>query len=171
MSLPTTNLSQRTEEIINFDKRIFFILLVGIFLIVRYLTDELILQSIPGHRELEQEGAFTYFHIFNQLSYLWTPFELMWKFTLTSFTIWVGAFMGGYKISYKELWKFCMVAVIIFIVLVLIRLLLFLMVMQPENYLSIQNFQPLSLFSLFDADKVDHRFHYPLSTLNFFEVT
>lgn len=170
MSLPSTNLSQRTEEIINFDKRIYFILLVGILLLIRYLTDELILQSIPGHRELEKEGAFTYFHIFNRLSYFWTPFELMWKFTLTSFTIWIGAFMGGYKISFKELWKFSMVAEIVFIFPELFRLLWFLLVVQPENYLSIQNFEPLSLFSLFDADNVDKRFHYPLRALNFFEM-
>src|SRR5690554_478289 len=170
MSLSSTKLSQRTEEIINFDKRLFFLLLVALFLIIRYLTDELILQSIPGRQELEKEGAFSYFYLFNTLGYLWTPFALLWKFTLTAFVIWVGAFMGGYKLSFRELWKFAMIAEIVFILPELIRLLWFLIVVQPENFLEIQNFQPLSLLSMVDAQQVEQRFHYPLGALNLFEV-
>lgn len=169
MGLPSTNLSQRTEEAINFDKRLFFLLLVFLFVVIRYLTDDLILQSIPGYRELQKEGAFTYFHLFNTLDYIWTPFSLLWKFTLTAFTIWVGAFMGGYKLSYKELWKFAMVAETVFVFPELIRLLWFLLE-EPESFLSIQNFHPLSLFSLVNPDVVDPRYHYPLGALNLFEV-
>ena len=67
MGLPSTKLSQRIEEAINFDKRLFFLLLVVLFVVIRYLTNELILQAIPGYRELQKEGAFTYFHLFNTL--------------------------------------------------------------------------------------------------------
>lgn len=169
MGLPSTNLSQRTEEAINFDKRLFFVLLVFLFVVIRYLTDDLILQSIPGYRELQKEGAFTYFHLFNTLDYLWTPFSLLWKFTLTAFTIWVGAFMGGYKLSYKELWKFAMVAETVFIFPELIRLLWFL-IEEPESFVAIQNFHPLSLFSLVNPEQVEPRYHYPLGALNLFEV-
>lgn len=169
MGLPSTNLSQRTEEAINFDKRLFFLLLVVLFVVIRYLTNDLILQAIPGYRELQKEGAFTYFHLFNTLDYLWTPFSLLWKFTLTAFTIWVGSFMGGYKLSFKELWKFAMVAETVFIFPELIRLLWFFLE-EPENFLAIQNFYPLSLLSLVNAEQVDPRYHYPLGALNLFEV-
>src|SRR5690606_19235674 len=167
--LPSTKLSQRIEEAINFDKRLFFLLLVVLFVVIRYLTNELILQAIPGYRELQKEGAFTYFHLFNTLDYLWTPFSLLWKFTLTAFTIWVGSFMGGYKLSFKELWKFAMVAETVFIFPELIRLLWFFLE-EPENFLAIQNFYPLSLLSLVNAEQVDPRYHYPLGALNLFEV-
>lgn len=170
MGLPSTNLSKRTEEAINFDKRLFFILLVALFLLIRYLTDELILQSIPGYRQLEKEGAFSYFHLFNALGYLWTPFGLLWKFTLAAFTIWVGAFMGGYKLSFRKLWTFAMIAEMVFIFPELIRLLWFLVLEQPENFLAIQRFHPFSLFSLVDPERVEPRFHYPLQALNLFEV-
>ncbi len=170
MSLPSSNLSQRTEEIINFDKRIFFILLVTLFLIIRYLTDELILQSIPGYLTLGQEGSFTYFHLFNSLNYLWTPFSLLWKFTLIALTIWIGAFMIGYKLSFKSMWQFTMIAEIIFLFPEILRLFWFLVVVQPENYLAIETYYPLSLFSLIGSDQVGPRFHYPLSALNLFEV-
>ncbi|MEX2594360.1 MAG: sulfate ABC transporter permease [Anditalea sp.] len=170
MGLPSTILSQRTEEIINFDKRLFFILLVVLFLLIRYLTDELILQSIPGYRQLEKEGAFTLFYVFNTLNYLWTPFALLWKFTLIAFTLWIGAFMAGHKLSFRELWKFTMIAEIIFILPELIRLLWFLAVVQPESFLAIENFHPFSLFSLVNAGQIESRFHYPLKVLNIFEV-
>ena len=169
MGSPSTELSQRIEEAINFDKRLFFLLIVALFVVIRYLTDDLVLQSIPGYRELEKEGSFTYFHLFNTLDYVWTPFSLLWKFTLTAFTIWVGAFMGGYKLSYKTLWKFVMVAETVFIFPELIRLLWFLLE-PPENFLAIHNFHPLSLFSLINPEQVEPRYHYPLGALNLFEV-
>lgn len=170
MQPSSTKLSQRTKETIDFDKRLFFLLLVLLFFVIRYLTDELILQSIPGYQSLEQEGTLVYFHLFNTLGYLWTPFSLLWKFTLTAFTLWIGAFMAGYKLSYRELWKFAMIAEIVFILPELIRLLWFLILEQPENFLAIKNFHPLSLFSLVNPDHVDPRFYYPLGALNLFEV-
>lgn len=169
MGLPSTDLSQRIEEAINFDKRLFFLLLVVLFVVIRYLTNDLILKAIPGYSQLQGEGAFTYFHLFNTLDYVWTPFSLLWKFTLSAFTIWVGAFMGGYKISYKELWKFAMFAEIVFIFPELIRLLWFL-INAPESFLAIQNFHPLSLLSLTNPEEVDPRYHYPLGALDLFEV-
>lgn len=169
MGLPSTKLSQRIEEAINFDKRLFFLLLVVLFVVIRYLTNELILQAIPGYRELQKEGAFTYFHLFNTLDYLWTPFSLLWKFTLTSFTIWVGGFMGGYKLSFKELWKFTMVAETLFIFPELIRLLWF-FIEEPESFMAIQNFYPLSLLSVVNPEQVEPRYHYPLGAINLFEV-
>ncbi|HLT08989.1 MAG TPA: hypothetical protein VK014_15775 [Cyclobacteriaceae bacterium] len=169
MGLSSTDLSQRTEELINFDKRLFFVLLVLLYIIIRYLTNELILQSIPAYEQLEKEGAFFYFHLFNTLDYLWTPFSLLWKFTLTAFTLWVGAFMGGLKISFRELWKFVMVAEVIFLFPELIRLLWFFLA-RPESYLEVQTFYPLSLFSLADTEQVNPRYHYPLGALNVFEV-
>jgi|SRR5690606_982756 hypothetical protein len=169
MGLPSTNLSQRIEEAINFDKRLFFLLLVVLFVVIRYLTNDLILQSIPGYLELEKDGSFTYFHLFNTLDYVWTPFSLMWKFTLTAFTIWIGAFMGGYKLSFKALWQYAMIGEIVFVFPELIRLLWFLLA-SPEDFLAIQNFHPLSLFSLVNPESIEPRYHYPLGALNLFEV-
>ncbi|HSJ69473.1 MAG TPA: hypothetical protein VK921_17460 [Anditalea sp.] len=169
MSKVTTKISERTEELINFDKRIFFIFLVITFIFVRFLTDDLILQAIPGNEQLSDEGSFTFFHIFNTLNYLWTPFALLWKFTLTAFLLWIGAFIFGHKISYRELWKFVLVAEFIFVFPELIRLMWF-VIEPPQSYLEIKNFYPLSLFSLVDASSVHPRYHYPLQTINLFEI-
>lgn len=169
MSQVTTKISERTEELINFDKRIFFIFLVITFIFIRYLTDDLIFQAIPGNEQLSDEGSFTFFHIFNTLNYLWTPFALLWKFTLTAFLLWVGAFIFGHKVSYRALWKFVLAAEFIFIFPELIRLMWFIMD-PPQSYLEIKNFYPLSLFSLVDATGIHPRYHYPLRTINLFEI-
>jgi len=169
MSKVTTKISERTEELINFDKRIFFIFLVIVFIFIRYLTNDLILQAIPGNEQLGDEGSFTFFHLFNTLNYLWTPFALLWKFTLTAFLLWVGAFVFGHKISYRALWKYVLVAEFIFIFPELIRLMWFILE-PPQSYLEIKNFYPLSLFSLVDAGSVDPRYHYPLRSINLFEI-
>ncbi|WP_143960345.1 sulfate ABC transporter permease [Litoribacter populi] len=169
MAATPTNLSQRTEELINFDKRIFFAFLVITFILLRYLTNILILEAIPGSDELAQDGSFTFFHIFNTLNYLWTPFALLWKFTLTAFLLWIGTFLFGFKVKYGEIWKFVLVAELVFIFPELIRLLYFAAI-PPENYLEIRNFYPFSIFSILTTDNIPNRFHYPLQALNLFEV-
>ncbi|KEO74780.1 hypothetical protein [Anditalea andensis] len=169
MSKVTTKLSERTEELINFDKRIFFIFLVATFILIRYLTNQIILQAIPGHEQLERDGSLTFFYIFNTFNYLWTPFALLWKFTLSAFLLWVGAFIFGHKISFRDLWKFVLVAELIFIFPELIRLLWFL-VEPPMSYLEIKDFHPLSLYSLVNSGHIHPRYHYPLQAINLFEL-
>ncbi|MBT0812337.1 sulfate ABC transporter permease [Litoribacter ruber] len=170
MAVSPTNLSQRTEELINFDKRIFFAFLVITFILLRYLTNILIIEAIPGSNELGQDGTFTFFHIFNTLNYLWTPFALLWKFTLTAFLLWIGTFLFGFKVKYGEIWKFVLVAEMVFILPDLIRLLYFAAI-PPDNYWEIRNFHPFSIFSFLSTDNVPSRFHYPLQAINLFEVS
>ncbi|WP_194777439.1 sulfate ABC transporter permease [Pararhodonellum marinum] len=170
MSPYPTKLSQRAEELINFDGKLFFVLLVLFFVVLRYLTNELVLEAIPGREELEKTGTFTIFHILNTLNYLWTPFSLLWNITMITFLIWVGSFMYGYKIPFRPMWKFVMLAYLIFIVPEIIRLLWFLVIKTPDNFREVENFYPLSLFSLVNPSQVAAKFHYPLKTLNLFEV-
>jgi hypothetical protein len=47
MAKPASPIAQRLEELTDFDKRLYFFLLVLIFLVIRYLTNLLILESIP----------------------------------------------------------------------------------------------------------------------------
>ncbi|RZS98514.1 sulfate ABC transporter permease [Cecembia calidifontis] len=166
----TTTLSERIESILDFDKRIFFFILVLFFVVIRYITNDLILQSIPGYEKLEEEGSFLIFHVFNTLNYLWTPFALLWKFTLTSFLIWTGAFAFGYKISFKKLWQFVMVAEVIFILPELFKMIYFIQPHESVSFQEIKDYYPLSLFTLIDGPSFDTRFHYPLRAINLFEL-
>lgn len=170
MAKPASPLAQRLNELIDFDKRVYFIFLVVIFLVLRYLTNTLILESIPDYESLEKQGGLMFFHIFNTLNYLWTPFALLWKFTVTAFLFWSIGLMIGYKANFKELWKFALVAEMVFIFPELLRLLVYMNPSGSVTYLDIQNFEPLSALWLVGPTNVGEQYHYPLSVLNLFEL-
>ncbi|EAZ79224.1 hypothetical protein [Algoriphagus machipongonensis] len=170
MAQPLSSEAQRLKDLIDFDKRIYFFVLVLLFLTIRYLTNTLILESIPDYDALEKRGDFMIFHIFNALNYIWTPFALLWKFTVISFLFWLGAFMLGFKVPYKELWRFALVAEMIFIFPELIRLLVFLSPSSTVTYQQIDEYRALSLLSLLGAENVSQQYHYALGTINIFEV-
>ncbi|MCH6235438.1 sulfate ABC transporter permease [Cognataquiflexum rubidum] len=170
MSQTSSPISQRIEANLDFDKRLFFLILVILFLLVRYVTNDLILQSIPGYDKLESEGSFMIFHIFNALNYIWTPFALLWKFTTTAFVIWLGAFAFGYKAPFVRLWQFVLVVEFIFIIPELIKMLVYIKPSDSVTYEEIRDYYPLSLFSMVNPESVAAKYHYPLRAINLFEL-
>lgn len=170
MAKTLTPEGQRLKELIDFDKRIYFLVLVFLFLLIRYLTNTLILEAIPDYDNLEARGDFMIFHIFNALNYLWTPFALLWKFTVISFLFWFGAFLIGYKVPYKELWQFALIAEVVFIFPELVRLLVYISPQTGVTYTEIDEFRALSMLSLLGPGNVAPQFHYALATLNIFEI-
>jgi hypothetical protein len=170
MAKPSSPLAQRLLEVMDFDKRLFFLILVSIFFAIRYLTNSLILESIPDYNRLENQGNLVFFHIFNTLEYLWTPFALLWKFTIVAFLFWSIGLMIGFKAKFKELWKFALLAEMVFVFPELLRLLVYLNPSSNVTYLEIQNFEPLSALWIIGPENVDQRFHYALSVLNIFEL-
>uniref|UniRef100_UPI0040475FC0 sulfate ABC transporter permease n=1 Tax=Algoriphagus sp. TaxID=1872435 RepID=UPI0040475FC0 len=170
MATAATPLSQKISEALDFDKRLFFILLIGIFLIIRYLTNALILETIPDSERLDAQGDLLFFHIFNTLNYIWTPFALLWKFTVIAFLFWSIGLTIGYKVKFKVLWQFALVAEFIFIFPELLRLLWHMNPTGSVSYLEIQNFEPLSALWLIGPENLEEKFHYPLSVINVFEL-
>lgn len=163
-------LAQRIQELLDFDKRLYFVLLLLLFILIRYLTNTLIIEAIPDSQNLANSGALTFFYIFNSLGYLATPILLLFKFTLISFLIWIASFALGYKVSYKELWKFALVAETIFLLPELLRFLIYLNPSQAVSYLEIELNRPFSMLSLVGFDQVEEKYLYPLATINIFEI-
>jgi len=170
MATTASPLAQKITEALDFDKRLFFVLLVSIFIVIRYLTNILILEAIPDSAQLEAQGDLLFFHIFNTLNYLWTPFAFLWKFTVIAFLFWSIGLTIGYKVKFKALWQFALVAELIFIFPELLRLLWYMNPSGTVSYLEIQNFEPLSALWLVGPENIHERFHYPLSVLNLFEI-
>lgn len=170
MAKSLTPQAQRLKDLIDFDKRLYFFVLVFLFLLIRYLTNTLILEAIPDSENLESQGDFMIFHIFNALNYLWTPFALLWKFTVISFLFWLGSFIIGYKVPYKELWQFALIAELVFIFPELIRLLIYLNPSTGVTFMEIDEFRPFSMLSLIGAGQVQAQYHYVLGTINIFEI-
>jgi hypothetical protein len=169
MPLISSPISQRIEGYFDFDKRLFFFLIVLIYIAVRFITNDIILQAIPGYEQLEEDGTFMIFHIFNALNYLWTPFALIWKFTLTAFVLWIGGFAFGYRASFKKLWQYIMVIEVIFVVPEIMKMLYFMTLPDSVTYQEIRNFYPFSLLSIIGTDEVAKQYIYPLQAINLFE--
>lgn len=165
-----STIAQRVKSLLDFDKRLYFLLILLLFWVIRYLTNTVIIQAIPDGENLDARGDLMIFHVFNTLNYIWTPFALLWKFTVISFLFWLGGFFLGYKLPYKELWKFALVAEGVFILPELIRFLVFLNPSSSTTFLEIQEYQPFSILSLIGFNSVPERWWYPLGTLNIFEV-
>ncbi|UJP64816.1 sulfate ABC transporter permease [Mongoliitalea daihaiensis] len=166
----TQSFFERIESQLDFNRKIFFLVLTIFYVAIRYITNDLILQNIPGFESLEEDGSLTYFHIFNTLNYLWTPFSLLWKFLLTTFLLWMGSFAWGYKISFGRIWSLVLLAEVIFIMPELLKLLA--LIIFPENWsvAEMRDFYPLSILSLMDYTQVPKAYIYPLQALNLFEL-
>ncbi|MGY6522798.1 MAG: sulfate ABC transporter permease [Mongoliitalea sp.] len=166
----TSPILQRIDEQLDFNRKVFFLILTVFYVVIRFVTNDLILKSIPGYESLEKEGTFTYFHIFNTLNYLWTPFSLLWKFLLTTFLLWMGSFAWGYKISFNRIWSLVLLAEVIFIVPEILKL--FALILFPEHWslAEMRDLYPLSILSLMDHDQVSKAYIYPLQALNLFEL-
>jgi hypothetical protein len=170
MAKPLSSDAQRLKELIDFDKRFYFTFLVLLFLLIRYLTNSFILETIPDFENLEARGDFIIFHLFNLANYIWTPFSLLWKFTVIAFLFWLGAFMIGYKVPYHELWQFAMISEIVFALPELIRLVVFLAPDSGATFVEIDEFRAFSVLQLVGPENIAKQYHYALATLNIFEV-
>ncbi|MCH7411597.1 sulfate ABC transporter permease [Belliella sp. DSM 111904] len=170
MSKPDSQTAQRILETINFDKRLFFIILSLLFIIIRYVTNDIILDTIYAGRELSENGSLSFFHIFNALHYIWTPFSILWKVTLITFFLWTGSFALGFRINFKPLWAFVLIAETVFILPELVKMIVFLSPSPDTTFQEIQNYSALSLASLLDLNTINPQYHYPLKALNVFEI-
>jgi hypothetical protein len=170
MAKPLSPEGQRLKDLIDFDKRFYFLFLVLLFLLIRYLTNSFILETIPDFENLEAKGDFMIFHLFNLANYIWTPFSLLWKFTVIAFLFWLGAFMVGYKVPYRELWQFAMISEIVFVLPELIRLFVFLAPDSGATFVVINEYRAFSVLQLLGPENIAEQYHYALATLNIFEV-
>lgn len=163
-------MTKRIHELLDFNSWLFFLVLVVFYLVIRYLTDRLIVEAIPDSDTLEEAGQLTYFFLFRTLGYLWTPFELLFKFTVTTFLIWIGSFTIGFKVSFKKIWKIVLTAEIILLLSEFVRFLAYLVKGNAASYLEIAENRPLSLVNLIGYEQIADPFRYPLGTINLFEV-
>ena len=78
--------------------------------------------------------------------------------------------MVGFKVPYKQLWQFALVAEVVFLFPELIRLLVFLDPSSSVTYQEIDEYRAFSVLSLLGAENVADKYHYALGTLNIFEI-
>lgn len=126
--------------------------------------------EIAAFEVLEQEGQMGVFNIINGLQYLSIPLVYLWKFTVIAFLIWIGCFMFGYKVTFTKTWQVVMIAEAVFFVPELIKIFHFIFIYSDPDLYEVRAYYPLSLMNFFDHETLDGRWHYPLKSINLFEI-
>ena len=158
------------EDFININKWAYFMLLCLATFLLLFMKKNFVESSIAAFEVMEGKGEMGIFHLISTLQYLSIPIYYLWKFTITSFVLWVGCFMFGYKITYSRLWQIVLVSEMLFLLPDLIKTGWFILVETDPTYWDVRAFYPLSLMNLFDYELIEGRWHYPLKSINLFEI-
>ena len=166
----THNSSGQLENYFNFQIAPVFVLISLLHICILFLNHAFIISDIAVFELLQERNQLSLFNFFYESQYFITPIWLIWKFSITTLTLWMGCFMFGYKITYSNLLKWVMCCEILFIIAELIKFLSFLLIPGDPNYNDFLAFYPLSLLNWFNYEHIPKRLHYPLKSINLFEL-
>ena len=166
----THNPSRSFENWFNFQSSHIFVLISLLYICILFLNRAFILADIAVFELLQERNQLSLFNFFYGSQYFITPIWLVWKFSVTALILWMGCFMFGYKVTYQALWKWVMCCEIIFIIPELIKFLWFFLIPGDPDYNDILAFYPLSILSWLSYEYVPKRLHYPLKSINIFEL-
>ena len=158
------------NEWFDFNSKLYFVLICVLMFIILFLKKAFLIEEITAFEVLDERGEMGIFNIFFALEYAVVPVFFAWRITVTTFLIWVGCFMFGYKLTFNKLWKLVLMLEIVFLIPEILKLLWFMTFETNPDYWDIRAFYPFSLMNLFDYEAIGKQWHYPLKALNIFEI-
>lgn len=162
--------SHETKSIFGADKRLLFVFLCLLSILLLYFKISFIENETAAFEFLQDRPEGFILRMISALQLFSIPLVYLWKFTVISFVIWVGCFIYGYRVTYKQCWGVVLVCEFIFLVPEVLKILWFLFVDTDPNIHDIRAFYPLSLMHFFDYYSIDRKWAYPLRALNLFEI-
>jgi len=163
-------MEHETKSFFAADKRLLFILLCLITLLLLYIKITLIENETAAFEFLQDRPEGMILKAVSTVKFLSIPFIYLWKFTVIAFVIWVGCFMFGYRVTYGQCWGVVIGAEYIFLVPEILKILWFMVVETDPTYNDISGFYPFSLMHFVDFEALNKRWAYPLRALNVFEI-
>jgi hypothetical protein len=163
-------MEHETKSFFSADKRLLFILLCLITLLLLYIKITLIENETAAFEFLQDRPEGMVLRAISAIKFLSIPFIYLWKFLVIAFVIWVGCFMFGYRVTYAQCWGVVVAAEYIFLVPEILKIVWFMVVETDPTYNDISGFYPLSLIHFVDIESLDKRWAYPLRALNIFEI-
>ncbi len=148
----------------------YFLALCIVTFLVLFAKKSLVENETIAFQILQEDGRFGMFKIFNALQFLAIPLIYVYKATIIAFVLWVGAFMFGYRITYKQMWHVALVSETVFLLPEFAKIMWFILVDHQPEIWEIKGFYPLSLINFTDYMALADNLHYPLKALNLFEV-
>ena len=135
------------------------------------LTDEVYYNSLGGHTDPSRiDSIIQLQHRFGLVSYVMVPVGLLLRTTAVAFCLFTGLLLAGHKIRFGTVFKVALFGEGAFVVYTLLKLLLLAFSHPISRLQELQEFAPLSLYSLLGTSAVPRWLMYPLQTLNLFEV-
>jgi hypothetical protein len=165
-----TSQPHETKSIFAADKRLLFVLLCVLSILLLYVKIAFIENETAAFEFLQDRPEGLILRLLGALKLFSVPMVYLWKFTVIAFVIWVGCFMYGYRVTYGQCWALVLTCEFIFLVPEVIKILWFMAVNTDPTLHEIRAFYPLSLMHFFDYDAIDRKWAYPLRALNLFEV-
>lgn len=162
--------SHETKSIFGADKKLLFVLLCLLSILLLYFKISFIENETAAFEFLQDRPEGFILRMISTLQLFSIPLVYLWKFTVIAFVIWVGCFLYGYRVSYRECWGVVLVCEFIFLVPEVLKILWFLFIETDPTIYDIRAFYPLSLMHFFDYYTLDRKWAYPLRALNLFEV-
>ncbi len=162
--------NNETKSIFAIDKKLLFVLLCLITLLLLYIKKSFIENETAAFEFLQDRPEGTILKFISALQFISVPLVYLWKFSVIALVIWIGCFMYGYRVTYAQCWGVVIGAEFIFFIPELLKILYFLTIETDPRYSDIGAFYPLSLMHFFDYYSIDTRWAYPLRSLNVFEV-
>lgn len=158
------------EEWFEFNGAGMFFIICLMYIALLFVKRVFIIDSIAAFEVLNERGEIWVFDILYGVQYLSVPIFLAWKWTWTTLTIWIGCFMFGYRLHFNQLWKMVMLAEIVFFLPEIVKVLWFTLFYTDPDYNDYMAFYPFSLINLLDYTQIDPKWHYPLKSINVFEI-
>jgi hypothetical protein len=159
-----------TKSFFSADKKLLFILLCVLTLLLLYIKITFIENETAAFEFLQDRPEGMILRVINAIKFFSIPLVYLWKFTVIAFVVWIGCFMFGYRVTYRQCWGVVIGAEYIFLIPELLKIMWFMFVETDPTYHDISAFYPFSLMHFFDYYSLDRRFAYPLRALNLFEI-
>lgn len=163
-------MEHETKSFFAADKRLLFLLLCLATLLLLYIKITFIENETAAFEFLQDRPEGMVLRMLSALKFISVPFVYAWKFTVIAFVIWVGCFMFGYRVTYRQCWGVVIGAEFIFLIPEILKIIWFMVVQTDPTYNDISAFYPFSLMHFFDINAIDKRWAYPLRALNLFEI-
>ncbi|MEO9485808.1 MAG: hypothetical protein ABJG47_20290 [Ekhidna sp.] len=161
---------QFLEDWFSFNGVGMFFIICLTYIALLFVKRIFIIDSIAAFEILNERGDIWVFDILYGIQYLSVPIFLLWKWTWTTLTLWIGCFMFGYRLHYNQLWKMVMLAEIFFFLPEIVKVIWYTMFYNDPNYNDYMAFYPFSLINLVDYTQIAQKWHYPLKSINIFEI-
>ena len=145
--------------------------IISVFLSIKFINDKNLLTNYFGNLPIDISRKYAnLMHV-----YIWVDVLVLFVFVIAKLytiatTIWIGCFFFNYKVSFNDILLIIIYSEFVFIIYTFFRLTC-IYFYNFKSLSELQNFQPLSLFSLLYKSSINLQyFNYPLQVFNLFEL-